>query len=172
MPLNQPHSWSTRLRTIYRATRQHALNLAKFVFLYKTFLLLQKKINGGKERSADTFIAGLVGGYIVFGERNAVNEQVRSAYFVYVSIPSPNRSDCIVRLLSRCVLLPRPGEIAILELPHRTGTTAPARSTPVLHLRRDLLGCGYVAVQGARGDNPTRHVQLHDIPVPGFGTLE
>jgi peroxisomal membrane protein 4 len=38
--------------------------------------LLQKKINGGKERNVDTFIAGLIGGYIVFGERNAVNEQV------------------------------------------------------------------------------------------------
>ncbi|PIL29609.1 hypothetical protein GSI_08246 [Ganoderma sinense ZZ0214-1] len=68
--------WSTRLRTIYRATRQHALNLAKFVSLYKTLLVVQKKINGGKERSADTFIAGLIGGYIVFGERNAVNEQI------------------------------------------------------------------------------------------------
>ena len=29
-----PFSWMTRLRTIYRATRQHALNLAKFVSLY------------------------------------------------------------------------------------------------------------------------------------------
>ena len=67
----------TRLKTIYRATRQHALNLAKFVSLYKTLLLVQKKINGGKERSMDTFIAGLIGGYVVFGERNAVNEQVR-----------------------------------------------------------------------------------------------
>ncbi|KAI1797649.1 peroxisomal membrane protein 4 [Ganoderma leucocontextum] len=68
--------WSTRLRTIYRATRQHALNLAKFVSVYKTLLLVQKKVNGGKERSADTFIAGLIGGYFVFGERNAVNEQI------------------------------------------------------------------------------------------------
>jgi peroxisomal membrane protein 4 len=69
-------SWKSRLRVIYRATRQHAFNLAKFVSIYKTFLLLQKKINGGKQRNIDTFIAGLIGGYIVFGERNAVNEQV------------------------------------------------------------------------------------------------
>ncbi|KAI0359146.1 peroxisomal membrane protein 4 [Trametes cingulata] len=68
--------WQTRLRTIYRATKQHALNLAKFVSLYKTLLLVQKKINGGKERSFDTFIAGLIGGYVVFGDRNAVNEQI------------------------------------------------------------------------------------------------
>jgi len=49
----------------------------KYVALYKTLLLVQKKVNGGKERSFDTFFAGLVGGYIVFGERSAVNEQVR-----------------------------------------------------------------------------------------------
>jgi peroxisomal membrane protein 4 len=40
-------------------------------------MLLQRKANGGKERGADTFIAGLIGGYIVFGDRSAVNEQVR-----------------------------------------------------------------------------------------------
>jgi peroxisomal membrane protein 4 len=39
-------------------------------------MLLQKKVNGGKERSADTFVAGLLGGYVVFGDRTAVNEQI------------------------------------------------------------------------------------------------
>ena len=68
-------SWTSRLSVIYRTTRQHALNLAKFVSLYKALLLLQRKING-KQQEIDTFIAGLIGGYIVFGERNAVNEQV------------------------------------------------------------------------------------------------
>lgn len=81
-------SWQTRLKTIYRATRQHALNLAKFVTLYKTLLLVQKKVNGGKERSSDSFIAGLIGGYVVFGERNAVNEQVR-ADCISCRMPSP-----------------------------------------------------------------------------------
>jgi len=50
----------------------------KYVALYKTLLLIQKRANGGKERRFDTFFAGLVGGYVVFGDRNAVNEQVRS----------------------------------------------------------------------------------------------
>lgn len=68
--------WKTRLRGIYRATKQHATNLAKFVALYKTFLLIQKKANNGKERNSDTFIAGLLGGYLIFGDRNAVNEQI------------------------------------------------------------------------------------------------
>lgn len=33
-------------------------------------------MNGGKERKYDTLFAGLVGGYAVFSERNAVNEQI------------------------------------------------------------------------------------------------
>jgi len=69
-------SWEGRVRAILRATKQHALNLAKFVTLYKTVLLIQKRLNNGVQRSADTFIAGLLGGYFVFGDRNAVNEQV------------------------------------------------------------------------------------------------
>lgn len=51
-------SWKTRAKSIFNATKTHALNLAKFVTLYKTMLLVQKKANGGKERKADTFIAG------------------------------------------------------------------------------------------------------------------
>lgn len=79
-------SWQTRLRVIYRTTKQHSFNLAKFVALYKFFLLVQRKAHG-KERSGDTFVAGLLGGYIVFGDRNAVNEQV------YVSTASHVISD-------------------------------------------------------------------------------
>ncbi|KAF9535529.1 Tim17/Tim22/Tim23/Pmp24 family-domain-containing protein [Crepidotus variabilis] len=68
--------WKSRAKVIYRASRQHAMNLAKFVSIYKSLLLVQKKLNGGKERDTDTFIAGLLGGYFVFGDRNAVNEQI------------------------------------------------------------------------------------------------
>ncbi|KAI0252632.1 peroxisomal membrane protein 4 [Lactifluus subvellereus] len=69
-------NWQTRLKAIFRATRQHATNLAQFVAMYKTFLLVQRKLNGGKQRTHDTFFAGLLGGYLVFGERNAINEQI------------------------------------------------------------------------------------------------
>lgn len=68
--------WSARARNIVKLTAQHAFSLAKFVSLYKVLLILQKKMNGGKPRSSDTFFAGLLGGYIVFGERTAVNEQI------------------------------------------------------------------------------------------------
>lgn len=75
-PLLISCSWNSRLQTIFRTTKQHSLNLAKFVSLYKALLLIQKRLNGGAQRSADTFIAGLIGGYAVFGDRNPVNEQV------------------------------------------------------------------------------------------------
>jgi len=69
-------SWNGRSKVIYRATRQHAFNLASFVTLYKTLLLIQRKLNHNKEDSRHSFLAGLLGGYIVFGDRNAVNEQI------------------------------------------------------------------------------------------------
>ncbi|GAA5940075.1 Tim17/Tim22/Tim23/Pmp24 family protein [Sporobolomyces koalae] len=72
----QSGSLRQRLRYVYRATKQHSLNLAKFVAIYKTCLLVQKQLAGGKQRSLDTFFAGLVGGWTVFGDRNAVNEQI------------------------------------------------------------------------------------------------
>jgi peroxisomal membrane protein 4 len=55
--------------------------LAGFVSLYKALLLIQRKLNGGKERKADTFFAGLIGGYIIFGDRNAINEQASKYSF-------------------------------------------------------------------------------------------
>ena len=65
------------------------MNLAKFVAIYKSLLLLQRQLNGGKgQRPHDTFFAGLLGGYVVFGERNAINEQVRTASLCYC-LPPP-----------------------------------------------------------------------------------
>ncbi|RXK39877.1 peroxisomal membrane protein 4 [Tremella mesenterica] len=68
--------WPQKIRSVFTATRTHAINLAKFVTLYKTFLLIQRRLNGGKERDLDTFIAGGLGGWWVFGERTAINEQI------------------------------------------------------------------------------------------------
>ncbi|WVQ99666.1 hypothetical protein IAU59_006805 [Kwoniella sp. CBS 9459] len=68
--------WPAKIKGIFTATRTHATNLAKFVTLYKLLLLLQKKLNGGKERDLDTFVAGGLGGWWVFGERTPINEQI------------------------------------------------------------------------------------------------
>ncbi|WVR06800.1 hypothetical protein IAU60_003836 [Kwoniella sp. DSM 27419] len=69
-------SWPAKIKGIFTATRTHATNLAKFVTIYKVLLLLQKRLNGGKERDLDTFVAGGLGGWWVFGERTPINEQI------------------------------------------------------------------------------------------------
>ncbi|KAJ1309656.1 hypothetical protein OPQ81_006423 [Rhizoctonia solani] len=88
--------WSQRARAIFKATKQHATNLAKFVTIYKTLLLIQRRANGGKEKGLDSFLAGLIGGYVVFGDRTAINEQIVLyvcsrvvASFIPRAFPSP-----------------------------------------------------------------------------------
>ncbi|AEO65389.1 uncharacterized protein THITE_2154010 [Thermothielavioides terrestris NRRL 8126] len=70
---------------IFRATRTHARNLAKFAAIYKATCLLLKHFGPtpGKEGPYDSFIAGLLGGYVVFGRRSkrsgrisSVNQQI------------------------------------------------------------------------------------------------
>ncbi|EPZ34865.1 hypothetical protein ROZALSC1DRAFT_30640 [Rozella allomycis CSF55] len=64
-----------KIRIILNATIQHATNLAKFVTIYKT-LMLVFKLTKGKENLGDSFLAGLFGGYMVFGEDNPINHQI------------------------------------------------------------------------------------------------
>ena len=59
-----------KLRLVYRATRQHARNLAFFATIYKSSMLVLRMLNPsrpGKEGPYDTFLAGGFGGYMVFG---------------------------------------------------------------------------------------------------------
>ena len=63
------------IKSILQATYQHSRNLATFVPIYKSLLLLLKKVKGS-EHSTDAFLAGIVGGWIVFGEDNPINQQV------------------------------------------------------------------------------------------------
>jgi peroxisomal membrane protein 4 len=61
-----------KLSLIFRATRTHAQNLAKYASVYKLTMLFLKKFGAtpGKEGPYDTFFAGLLGGYLVFGRRS------------------------------------------------------------------------------------------------------
>src|SRR5689334_4802779 len=61
-----------KLQLIFRATRTHAQNLAKYATVYKLTMLLLKHMGSepGKEGPYDTFFAGLLGGYLVFGRRS------------------------------------------------------------------------------------------------------
>jgi peroxisomal membrane protein 4 len=59
-----------KLKLVYKATRQHARNLAFFATVYKTSMLILRLLNPsspGKEGPYDTFFAGALGGYLVFG---------------------------------------------------------------------------------------------------------
>lgn len=49
-----------------------------FVTLYKTAMYVLSRANAGKERGADSFVAGLLGGYVVFGRgcQSNVNQQI------------------------------------------------------------------------------------------------
>jgi len=73
-----------KLWLIFKATRQHATNLAKFALLFKSSMLALKSVNGGKEESIHTFLAGLFGGYWVFGHGRSANSSVNQQIVVYV----------------------------------------------------------------------------------------
>lgn len=70
-----------KLAFIFRATKQHALNLGTFTPLYKLLTIAMRRLFealGGKGRVPKwhSLVAGLIGGYVVFGERTPVNEQI------------------------------------------------------------------------------------------------
>ncbi|EXJ74073.1 uncharacterized protein A1O5_02367 [Cladophialophora psammophila CBS 110553] len=70
-----------KIRLVLRATRQHARNLAFFATVYKSSMLILRLLNPitpGKEGPYDTFFAGLLGGYVVFGrgKQGSVNQQI------------------------------------------------------------------------------------------------
>ena len=72
-------SLQDKLRLIYKATRTHARNLAMFALIYKSSMLFLRKTSPtGKEMSMHTFLAGLTGGYLVFGRgiQSSVNQQI------------------------------------------------------------------------------------------------
>ncbi|KAL9088568.1 MAG: hypothetical protein Q9165_006088 [Trypethelium subeluteriae] len=68
-----------KARIIIKATRQHARNLALFALTYKSSLLALKYVRPErKEAQYDTFLAGLIGGYTIFGRgiQSSVNQQI------------------------------------------------------------------------------------------------
>ncbi|KAL0640308.1 hypothetical protein Q9L58_000588 [Maublancomyces gigas] len=77
-----------KLSAVLTATRTHSKNLALFVTLYKTTMYALSQLNNRKERSADSFIAGLLGGYVVFGRgaQSSVNQQIVIYVFARVAL--------------------------------------------------------------------------------------
>ncbi|QPG99573.1 hypothetical protein C2857_002116 [Epichloe festucae Fl1] len=69
-----------KIALVLRATKKHASNLARFATIYKLTTLALKYYgpNQGKEGPYDSFIGGLLGGYIVFGQRSKRNGKISS----------------------------------------------------------------------------------------------
>lgn len=61
-----------KVSLIFKATRTHAQNLAKYATVYKLVMLVLKHMGNepGVQGPNDTFFAGLMGGYLVFGRRS------------------------------------------------------------------------------------------------------
>merc|ERR1711939_585349 len=83
-------SFREKIRLVLKATKQHAYNLATFAVVYKSAMLVLRLLNPvrpGKEGPYDTFFAGLLGGYTVFGraKQGSVNQQIVIYVFASVS---------------------------------------------------------------------------------------
>jgi peroxisomal membrane protein 4 len=63
----------------------HGTNLFKFATIYKTLMLLLRKTQG-REHNLDAMLAGGIGGYIVFKENNAINQQMILYLFSRVAV--------------------------------------------------------------------------------------
>ncbi|KKA18494.1 Peroxisomal membrane protein (PmpP24) [Rasamsonia emersonii CBS 393.64] len=87
-----PHAlvFREKIKLVLKATRQHARNLATFAVIYKSTLFALKYLNpagSGKEGRYDTFVAGLLGGYIVFGRNpGSISQQIVIYVFARVML--------------------------------------------------------------------------------------
>ncbi|KAK6336372.1 hypothetical protein TWF696_001933 [Orbilia brochopaga] len=66
-----------KLILVLKATRTHARNLGTFVLIYKAAMLALRTLSKTESRT-DSFLAGLLGGYYVFGRNgnSSVNQQI------------------------------------------------------------------------------------------------
>ncbi|KAF1995897.1 peroxisomal membrane protein 4 [Amniculicola lignicola CBS 123094] len=68
---------------VFKATRQHARNLGLFALVYKSSMLFLRHTSPtGKERHYDSFLAGLIGGYTIFGR--TIHDSISQQIVIYV----------------------------------------------------------------------------------------
>ncbi|KAI7869433.1 peroxisomal membrane protein 4-like protein [Spinellus fusiger] len=79
-------SLKSKLKNIFMATKQHAQNLGMFATIYKTVMLLLRNANQGKQEEFHAFIAGAIGGLIVFKDNKSINQQIILYLFSRVAV--------------------------------------------------------------------------------------
>lgn len=104
----------------------HAMNLAKFATIYKLTMLALKNLSTGSSPSAsisegpyDTFLAGLLGGYMVFGRASPRSGRVSSV-----------NQQIVIYVFARVVLGLAKLSVEKGIIPDRTGTVR-ARAWPI-----------------------------------------
>lgn len=72
------HRFESKVGWILRVTRQHAWNLGRFVAIYKVAMIILKYAVSADTQEAGwhSFVAGGVGGFLVFRQETSVNTQV------------------------------------------------------------------------------------------------
>ena len=68
-------TFKDKMKWILKATYTHSKNLAMFVFIYKSLLATMKNVDGEKSK-VHPFVSAFIGGYLVFGTHDKINEQV------------------------------------------------------------------------------------------------
>ncbi|KAK6751799.1 hypothetical protein RB195_003303 [Necator americanus] len=92
-----------KILTILRLTRIHAMNLAKFAFSFRLVKEFLMRIDGtkGHPREWQSFVAGAIVGYFVFGDDNSVNMQVNMYLLSRITIG-------LAKLLVKKEVIPQP----------------------------------------------------------------
>ncbi|CAG8144923.1 unnamed protein product [Penicillium salamii] len=78
-----------KTKLVFKATRQHARNLSTFAIIWKASMILLRNVPGGtgKEGRYDSFFAGLLGGYAVFGRQpGSISKQIVIYIFARVML--------------------------------------------------------------------------------------
>ncbi|EPS31361.1 hypothetical protein PDE_06316 [Penicillium oxalicum 114-2] len=78
-----------KVKLVLNATRLHARNLATFATIYKASMIILRNLPAGqgKEGRYDSFFAGLLGGYAVFGrQRGSISQQIVIYVFARVML--------------------------------------------------------------------------------------
>lgn len=74
-----------KIKTIVNLTKTHSINLAQFVAIYKTIMVLLRRSMSG-ERTWHALFAGGIGGYLIFSQDNNVNNQIVLYLLARVSV--------------------------------------------------------------------------------------